>query len=232
MQKMKSVFVATVVVASFVALGFHFTYFDPRYVVEEKGQTLKEFVQLDKIQNGDIIFQNSLDPRHFAFNQMTGSPYTHCGIIYQSGLDYYVFEVTDRVTLTPLAEFVARGKDEMFAIKRLKTALQVVGTSREAKMVELGSSWMERKHDDYLEWSDDQFYSAELVWKLYQQGAGIHLGEVKTLKDFDIRKEYMQRKLRSRYYDDIPLDEPVISPACIFEAPSLYEVKNTFKIKL
>lgn len=34
--------------------------------------------------------------------------------------------------------------------------------------------------------------------------------------------------MEARYHGDIPLDEPVISPAALFESPDLIEIFNNY----
>ena len=73
----------------------------------------------------------------------------------------------------------------------------------------------------YFEWSDARIYCSELVWKMYQRALGVHLGELQKLREFDLRDPLVSAKVRERYGDEIPLDEPVISQAALFASPLL-----------
>ena len=52
----------------------------------------------DALKDGDIIFQTSLSNQSKAIQLATNSKYSHCGIIYKSGNDFYVFEAIQPVT--------------------------------------------------------------------------------------------------------------------------------------
>jgi hypothetical protein len=77
-----------------------------------------------------------------------------------------------------------------------------------------------------FEWSDDRIYCSELVWKIYQRGAGIEIGALQTMKDFDLTSPAVAAKLRERFGDTVPLNETVISPAAMFDSPLLTTVET------
>ena len=74
-----------------------------------------------ELRDGDIVFQQSMSPQSEAIQLATHAVYTHCGIIFKTGNNYFVFEAVEPVKLTPLSEWMARGKGGHFEIKRLKT---------------------------------------------------------------------------------------------------------------
>lgn len=63
-----------------------------------------------EFQNGDIIFQISKSEQSKAIQIATGSKYSHMGIIYKQGNDYFVYEAIQPVKLTPLNEWIKRGE--------------------------------------------------------------------------------------------------------------------------
>lgn len=75
--------------------------------------------------NGDIIFQ-SLKPAPLviAIEGVTKSQFSHCGIVIQNGNKFFVCEAFDSVELTPLGEFLCRGRSEGFAVYRPKHPFQ------------------------------------------------------------------------------------------------------------
>jgi Permuted papain-like amidase enzyme, YaeF/YiiX, C92 family len=64
-------------------------------------------------------------------------------------------------------------------------------------------------------------YCSELVWKIYERVLGVRIGELQELREFDLTDPTVRTKLRERYGTQLPLDEPVISPAAMFESPLL-----------
>jgi Permuted papain-like amidase enzyme, YaeF/YiiX, C92 family len=87
-------------------------------------------------QNGDLIFQTSLSSQSQAIQAATHSKYSHCGILYIENGKYFVFEAVQPVKMTPLANWIARGEDGHYVIKRLKDAERILTPEVLQKMKE------------------------------------------------------------------------------------------------
>jgi hypothetical protein len=59
---------------------------------------------------------------------------------------------------------------------------------------------------------------------LHVAGLGFDLGSLQRLGEFDLGHPAVQKKIRERYGTNVPLDEPVISPAAIADSPLLEKV--------
>ena len=94
------------------------------------------------------------------------------------------------------------------------------------KMQQEGEKFKGKDYDLAFEWSDDKIYCSELIWKIYQRAAGIEIGKLQKLGDFDLTHDMVRQKMKERYGDNIPTDEIVISPAAIFESDLLITVKE------
>lgn len=90
----------------------------------------------------------------------------------------------------------------------------------------MAASLTEKNYDLTFEWSDDKIYCSELIWKIYQQATGIEIGKLEQLSDFDLTNEVVKKKIKERYGNKIPMNEPVISPAAIFNSDLLVTVKS------
>ena len=139
-----------------------------------------------KVTNGDIIFQTSKSGQSKAIQLATNSKYSHMGIIYENSGEFFVYEAVQPVKLTPLMEWINRGENGHFVIKRLKNADEVLTNSTLIKMKEIGEQFKGKPYDIYFEWSDNKIYCSELVWKIYKQATGIEIGELEKLSDFDL----------------------------------------------
>ena len=179
-----------------------------------------------EIRDGDLIFQISLSAQCEAIQAATKSKYSHCGIIYKEKENYYVFEAIQPVKLTPLDEWITRGKDGHYVIKRLKNAEKILTPEIIAKMKQVGEQFRGKNYDLTFRWSDDEMYCSELIWKIYQRAAGIEIGKLERLKDFDLTSEIVKKKMKERYGDNIPMNETVISPAAMFDSKLLMTVKT------
>lgn len=193
------------------------------FVIGLLGQALRWWrgeIDLTQLRSGDIIFQESTSEQSQAITLATRSRYTHMGIVFADNENYYVLEAVQPVKLTPLRSWITRGKDGHFVVKRLNNSPGFSpATIRRANAY---ARKLEGKdYDPYFEWSDDRLYCSELVWKIYQHAAHIELTPLRTLDSFDLTSPAVKQKLAERYGASIPLEEPVVSPADIFNAPVL-----------
>lgn len=175
-------------------------------------------------QDGDIIFQTSESRQCEAVQLATHSPYSHCGIIFKDNGKWMVYEAVQPVKKTPLNEWIARGKDGVFVTKRLKNDESILSNKVVQNMKEYCTSMLGKSYDIYFEWDNEKIYCSELVWKAYKEKAGIEVGRLQQLKDFDLSSSIVKQIMKERYGDNIPLEEQVISPAAIFESPLLISV--------
>jgi hypothetical protein len=172
-------------------------------------------------RNGDIVFQTSRSSQSLAIQLATKSPYSHMGIVYLRDGEPFVFEAVQPVKLTPLRTWIERGDRKHFVAKRLREADSRLTPETLQKMRAAGEQLSGKDYDLYFEWSDDRIYCSELVWKVFERGAGIRLGAQETIADFDLSHPAVQAKVKERYGDQIPLDEVVVSPVAIFNATDL-----------
>lgn len=201
-------------------------FYDPKYRFENAKNEVKQLADNEEIKNGDLIFQTSLSGQSKAIQLATKSKYSHCGLIYEEGNNYFVFEAIQPVKRTPLDKWIVRGQDGKFVIKRLKNADQILTPSTLAKMKQVGDQFDGKNYDLTFEWSDDKIYCSELIWKIYQRATGIEIGKLEKLSDFDLTNEAVKKKMKERYGDKLPTEETVISPASIFESELLFTVKS------
>jgi hypothetical protein len=178
------------------------------------------------LREGDLIFHTSQSAQSQAIQLATHSSYSHCGLLYKTNGEWQVFEAVQPVKLTPLANWVARGQDGHFVVKRLHDAASALTPAALVRLQAAGRPMLGRGYDLAFNWSDKQIYCSELIWKVYDRGLHRQLGQLQQLRDFDLRNPAVQAKLRERYGKQLPLNEPVISPASIFNSPELVTVIN------
>lgn len=175
-------------------------------------------------QNGDILFQSLNSPQCQAVKIATGSQYSHCGMINIIDGKVFVLEGLQPTMLTPIDEWIKRGIDEHYAVKRLKDLSEQMPAQVKSKVVSVGSRYLGKDYDIYFGWSDSLIYCSELVWKVYKEAWGIELCPLRKLKDFNLSHPVVQAKLHERYGDNFPLEEPVVAPSDLFDSELLEEV--------
>ncbi|OWP61770.1 peptidoglycan peptidase [Hymenobacter amundsenii] len=178
-----------------------------------------------RLRNGDLIFQTSQSAQSQAIQLATHSVYSHCGILFQKQGEWRVFEAVQPVSETSLAAWVARGKNGTFVVKRLRDAKTVLTPAALRRLQAAGEQYRGRSYDLYFGWSDERIYCSELLWKMYRQATGREIGQLQTLREFDLSNPSVQAKMRERYGNKLPLNERVISPIRMLESVELVTVR-------
>lgn len=175
-------------------------------------------------QNGDIIFHTSKSSQSLAVQKATKSKYSHMGVIYLRSGTPFVFEAVGPVKLTPLHDWIARGKDKHYVVKHLTNAQEVLTKETANRMLAVAESFEGKSYDPYFEWSDDRIYCSELVWKIYKRALNLEICKLQTMAEFDLTDPLVQKEIRERFGDSFPKDETVISPAAIFTSNLLITI--------
>jgi Permuted papain-like amidase enzyme, YaeF/YiiX, C92 family len=146
------------------------------------------------------------------------------GLVFVRDGQPYVFEAVATVRFTPLDRWIARGASHHFVLKRLRNSDIVLDETGVKKLRAAALRFAGRPYDLTFDWSDDRIYCSELVWKTYDRGLGIDIGVLQTLHDFNLTDPVVRAKIRERYGDNVPMDEPVISPVSMFRSNLLVTV--------
>ncbi|MBL7689379.1 MAG: hypothetical protein JNJ49_15185 [Bdellovibrionaceae bacterium] len=174
----------------------------------------------DKFHNGDLIFHQSKSRQAAAILEATGSPWSHVGMLFQKGKDWYVVEAIQPVRITPLPTFVARGRDNSYRVYRVRgiTESEVVALE-DAIVPHLG-----KNYDIFFEWSDDTIYCSELVYKTLFAATGKEIGLIQKFSDLNLNGPLIQELIRQRYKDTgktFNPNEPIVTPVSQLEDSDL-----------
>lgn len=211
-------------------VGGFFIYQKENLIIQEDQKVVQGNQKIDysTIKDGDLIFHTSKSAQSKAIQLATHSQYSHCGILYREGNEIMVFEAVQPVKKTPLEKWILRGEEGKFVIKRLKDAETILNESVLKKMKQIGQSFTGKNYDSTFEWSDKELYCSELIWKIYKRATGIEIGKLQKLSDFDLQSEIVQKALKKRYENTLPLEETVISPESIFCSSKLEVVITNY----
>jgi uncharacterized protein YycO len=225
MKKGKIIFAGITLIISFcLALSVANKFFDTKTF----SKTEQKNLGLEKIQDGDIIFQTSQSNQCEADRIATDSKFSHCGIIFIFNGECFVYEAVQPVRLTPINDWITHGKDNHFMVKRLKNSKEVLTAATLKKMKEYGKTLNKKNYDLYFEWSDEKMYCSELIWKIYKKGAGIELCKLQELGDFNLKNKVVKEILNERYGNDIPLKEKVVAPSNIANSEILETIIDNY----
>jgi hypothetical protein len=176
------------------------------------------------LRDGDIIFHTSTSSQSEALRRAMGSRYTHMGLIFVRDGQAFVYEAVGPVKWTPIEEWIARGVDGRFVVKRLKDDPPLLDAQAIESLKRAALKYEGKPYDLYFEWSDDRIYCSELIWKAYNDALGVEIGALERFADFDLSDPLVAAKLKERFGDSVPLEETVISPAAMFDSDVLETV--------
>ena len=180
---------------------------------------------LPACRTGDIVFQTSQSDQSEAIQKATHSPYSHCGLVVLREGKPFVLEAVGPVKFTPLGDWIRRGKDGMFKIKRLKHPEAFEASVKDGRFDLACLKYMGKGYDWLFGWGDDKIYCSELVWKVFKDATGQEICPLKRIGDTDMRSPVVKALMKERYGDKIPVDEPTVSPADLFKSPFLTTVR-------
>ena len=175
----------------------------------------------DMPRDGDIVFYESTSRQSPVIKLAQHSKWTHCGIVFLVGEKVYVYEAVGTVKYTPLKDWIAKGKNGVYCVKRLKIPLSKEAVS---KMKAIGGGYRGKHYDTLFQWSDNKLYCSELVWKIYNQGAGIELCTPGHFSDYPINLPAVKKLIKERYGKSFNPDESIVSPYALFKSNLLREV--------
>jgi uncharacterized protein YycO len=155
---------------------------------------------------------------------VTGSKYTHVGIIYIKDGKTFVLEAVQPVKLTPLNDFINRGVNSKYTVVRYYKKLS---DDQMKRMYNYAISQLGKNYDMKFQWSDNKMYCSELVYKIYWN-AGIALCDINQFKDYDLSSDEVQKAIKSRYNTAINPNEQIITPVDLYNSRSIITVFDNY----
>ena len=178
------------------------------------------------LQTGDIVFQATGGQQCEAIRAATHSPFSHCGVVFESDGRLYVLEAINPVVSTPLAKFRKRSLPGTFHARRLKGIDKHLTPLVMANAIAWSESNLGKSYDALFLWNDNELYCSELVWKIFHESAGLELVQPRRFDSFDLSSEIVQGLIVERFgsRDKFPGAEPVVAPSDLAKSPLLVEV--------
>ena len=162
-------------------------------------------------QQGDVIFHVSESSQSAAIKLGTLSRYSHCGLIIKKNGKLYVLEAENGVELTPIRQWLKRGKMcHHYRVMRLKDEQNL------NLLYQLGG-----RYDRAFRFNNGKYYCSELVWELYGKN-NINLCSPKDLQDYHfLYLPMVQKHIKSRGFT---MDQKVVAPIDLVKSHKLKTV--------
>jgi hypothetical protein len=168
-------------------------------------------------QHGDLIFQSLPHSRLVdTIEGVSGSRWSHCGIVLQEGEDWRVLEAIGPVRKISLNDWIGLGRGLGFAAYRLRDSLRDAIPA----MVAAAETHLGKPYDAEYEFDRDKIYCSELIHIAYLEATGQRLGQVQKLGELDWRP-YPKSILHLARLSEVPLDREMITPVSLTRAPEL-----------
>jgi hypothetical protein len=164
---------------------------------------------VEKLKEGDLIFHTSKSKQSPAIQYATMSVLSHCGIIIEKPNGLYVLEATGILKLTPLQEFIDRGKGKQWWAKR------VIDTPVKVKYSHL----LGRRYDTSFKPDNNLFYCSELIHHIYKTQFSIELCKYRKVSDYHLTG--LKKKLRQR---GISLNQEVVAPIDVYNSKKTHSI--------
>jgi len=179
----------------------------------------------DALEDGDIVFQESPSRQSEMVRALTGSEWTHMGVIFIDPSGPTVLEAVSPVRYTKLAEWIAHGRGGRYVVKRLRDPSALSPEAVQA-MRAVAAGWLGRPYDLQFRWGDDALYCSELVYKVFERGAHTAVGRLGRAEDMNLADPRVRSALAARFapgkFDPA---EPVVTPRSIYEDEKLEVVR-------
>lgn len=182
-------------------------------------------------QTGDVIAHTSTSSQSKMIQVGTMSKYSHVGVVFVGRDGAYVFESIATTRMTPLDEFIDRGKDDKYTILRYDQDGD--GTAEGLTDEQKNGLWKHRRpylgkrYDLAFKWSDDKMYCSESTWKIFRD-IGISLSETRRIRSFNIWIPKIRRVMESRWGGPVNMDEPVVAPKDVVKSDALVVVYDNY----
>ncbi|HTY60233.1 MAG TPA: YiiX family permuted papain-like enzyme [Bacteroidota bacterium] len=176
------------------------------------------------LREGDIVFQTIPSSQSRAIQAATKSRFSHVGMVLVHEGRLMVYEAIGPVKFTAPDAWLGRDTNHHVVVKRLRNADSLLTKANLAKLESAAQEFEGKPYDSAFNWSDEKLYCSELVWKVFDRALGIDIGVLRKLKSFDLSSPEVQKKLKERYPDGVPLEETVVSPQDVFESGLLVTV--------
>lgn len=178
---------------------------------------------LPDLMEGDIIVQDIKSMNGELMLDAMGGSWSNIGIIFRREADgaMVVMDAANKVRITPLPEWISAGKGQQLALYRLKNGEELLVPRNVTKLRAACKPFKAKSSDLYLNWSDDEMYSGELVWKVYQNGLGISLCPPDKLASLKLTNEALKPYITKKYGTTVPSTELAVTIKAICSSPQL-----------
>lgn len=173
--------------------------------------------QLPEVREGDVVFQTSRSAQSEVIAEVTGSRWTHVGIVLRRGGALEVLHASGTVHGTPWPAWASAGVEGRVLVMRPVEAL------RDAQLAALRRAAAQFEgvaYDARFAWGDERLYCSELVYRVYEQALGVRLVLPQAWRDLVLTPR-ARALARRRLGGMPPPDGRLVTPDALARSPLL-----------
>lgn len=173
---------------------------------------------------GDILIQSFPNsPLTKAIESCTGSVYSHCSIVINTGDVPKVFEAVGPVKETTMKDWIGNGRNGNFMALRLKDKY----TAGIPKFIESAMKFKGRPYDMHMDMDDQKIYCSELIYKAFKSAFEEEIGVPQKLSELNWKPN--EKFIRLIEKGNLPLERYMITPLAIVNSDKLTVIFSNFK---
>lgn len=172
-----------------------------------------------QVQPGDLVFQHSRSRQSRVIAEVTGSPWTHVGIVLERENELWVLEAVEPVRWAPFARWRRNGRRGEYEIRRSIEPLDADALSR---LREVGEAFVGTEYDNRFEWGDQRIYCSELVWLMFERALGQELVQPQQWRSLRLSRA-ARRMARARLGGLPPPEGLLVTPVALLESELLFD---------
>ena len=178
-----------------------------------------------QLEVGDIVFQDMNGEQGEAVKLATESEFSHVALVIEHEGELKIIEAVQPVRLISIEKWIKQGEGSEYAVGRIKEK-DFFTEEKSLQLTENALKYLDKNYDIYFNWSDDQIYCSELVYKVYNEAFSTKLAPLNMLKDYNIDNVIVRRIMNQRYGDNIPYEDLMISPEDLYKSDLIEIVKQ------
>lgn len=175
-----------------------------------------------QVQSGDLVFQRSRSAQAAVIAEVTGSAWTHVGVVFEREGALWVLEAVEPVRWTRFDAWRRRGRGREYAVRRVREPLD---RDAVARLRTEGERLLGSAYDARFEWGDERVYCSELVWLMFERALERRLVEPQRWRDLPLSRA-ARRLARARLGGLPPADGELVTPVALLESELLFDPRR------
>lgn len=168
------------------------------------------------LKTGDLVFVQSAADYATALGTVMPGEFNHVGLVFVTSDGPQVISAAKKLDQFPYDRWIRESKASRVVVKRLAGSEALLTSEKMLPLKRFSFSSRGREYDYGFDWEDSTLYASEYIYKAFEQGPQITLGERKTLASLGVTQQNVQT-VRAKHESQLSLQTKVVTPMSIFE---------------